>query len=477
MTGFLRKFWPQSLYAQLLMVAALALLVAQIANGYFLLNGLRGRAQLESSTMLISSYINRAERAARRGSEIIDNRRQLRDRRKRRTLVYYPGGPQIPDGFRVNDFLTERAAGFLTQAAVDPSDQPDMYISEGRLAALPTNIQAQMQRSALFERIRRNNQPPPRHAMLLSVKQAGNDWIHVAVPTRPVNPGSIWALFLQTLLLYVAVLLPLAIVGRRISKPLGNLRGAMGRFAEHGQARALTAKGPSDVKELIDTFNSLQQRVEQLLSEKDVMLGAIGHDLKTPLASLRVRVESVDDEDDRNAMVNTIDETTAMLDDMLTLARLGKSGELSQQTDIAALIETVMDDFSGDEDRLSFAMPDSRLTANIRPMLLRRAVQNLVGNALHYGEMVTLNLMEQTEGGMFQIIVDDDGPGIPEADIDAMFEPFTRAESSRNRDSGGTGLGLTIARAIARSHGGDVTLQPRSEGGLRAILSFRVSDD
>jgi signal transduction histidine kinase len=201
-----------------------------------------------------------------------------------------------------------------------------------------------------------------------------------------------------------------------------------------------------------------------------VMLGAIGHDLKTPLASLRVRIESVDDESERNAMAASIDEMVHILDDILILARLGRSAELPVLTDIGALVEMVAGELDAEGTALTVAAREDKCRAVVRPVLLRRALRNLLGNALKYGSRADVAMA--CDGNEVIITIDDRGPGIDAAEVDAMFEPFARADTSRNRASGGSGLGLTIARAIARAHGGDVSLQNRETGGLRAMLTI-----
>ncbi len=228
-------------------------------------------------------------------------------------------------------------------------------------------------------------------------------------------------------------------------------------------------KGRSDVRDLIHAFNGAQDRLGALLTEKDVMLGAIGHDLKTPLASLRVRIELVEDDIEREKMAATVTEMTAILDDILTFARLGKGSEAPIQTDMQSLLETVIDEFPSDA-AISFLPNETRAIATVRPVLLKRAIRNLIDNALHYGDTASIGLTGGPQS--VEIIVDDNGPGIPPDQIAKMFEPFARAETSRSRQSGGTGLGLTIARAIAQAHGGSLSLENRPEGGLRCRLKL-----
>jgi signal transduction histidine kinase len=255
-------------------------------------------------------------------------------------------------------------------------------------------------------------------------------------------------------------------MARRIAKPLRALTERVGDVGLTNDRAPMEPRGPSDVRELIDAFNTAEARLSSLLTEKDVMLGAIGHDLKTPLASLRVRIENVEDNADREKMAATVDEMATILDDILVFARLGKSAEEVQQTDLAALVETVVDDLPEDAN-IRFE-PGERFIAPVRPVLIRRALRNLVSNALKYGGNADLHI--KREGRRINLIVEDNGPGIPPEQMEGIFEPFARAETSRNRASGGTGLGLTIARAIARAHRGDVLIRNKPEGGVEATL-------
>jgi signal transduction histidine kinase len=303
--------------------------------------------------------------------------------------------------------------------------------------------------------------------VLFSARLPDGQWIHAAGLVRPNENASIFALLIQTLTLFAAVMIPLALVARRIARPLEDLTKRVRRVGLAGDPEPMERAGPDDVQQLIVAFNAMQARVSNLLGEKDVMLGAIGHDLKTPLAALRVRIESVDDDEERDKMAATIDEMVTILDDILTLARLGKSGEPLQSVDICALVESVASDF----DATEVTPPECRIVAKVRPVLIRRALRNLIGNAISYGSHAALAV--RAEGDLVFVDVDDNGPGIDPALAESIFEPFVRAERSRSRSTGGSGLGLTIARAIARAHGGDVRLENRSAGGLRVSISFK----
>ena len=199
------------------------------------------------------------------------------------------------------------------------------------------------------------------------------------------------------------------------------------------------------------------------------MLGAIGHDLRTPLASLRVRVESVDDDADRARMAETIAEMNRMLDDILSLARLGRPSEPPTEVDLAALVDAVVEDFREIGHEVVFEESE-RIRMRLRPGLMRRALRNLIENALKYAGAVEVSVTASAQS--VAILVCDRGPGIPADRLGDVFEAFTRLETSRNKATGGIGLGLALARTIVRDAGGDITLANRDGGGLIARITL-----
>lgn len=470
------KFWPfrifpKSLYGQILLVAASALLLAQGINAALLLAGTRSRAVTEATTMVVTRVANQIERQQERGGEFKGEmpERVIKDGPRRRrgppVTIDYTARPLVIARYDFEGELTGRANEFLSASNLGLSQ---VRINVGSVKLLPTELREPLMRRFMLSKMRQNRPEQPRFAVLLTARTGDGRWLNAAALVRPTEAGSLVALILQTLLLYVAVLIPLALVARRIARPLGTLTERVRRVGLAEKVEPMPSEGPTDVRQLIDSFNLMQARVSTLLGEKDVMLGAIGHDLKTPLAALRVRVESVEDDTDREKMVGTIDEMVTILDDILMLARLGKSGEALQSVDIGALAESIAGEFPA----ASFTEIEGRIVAQVRPVLLRRALRNLIGNAVTYGK--TASIAVHQAGPTTKVEICDDGPGIPQELMEGIFEPFTRTDASRNRATGGSGLGLTIARAIARSHGGDVILENRSEGGLRATLSFRT---
>lgn len=470
--AILRRLWPSSLYSQILLVAALALLLAQIINASILFAGLQSRSNAEAATMLVGRLTNHVERQAERGLAIDEEARRQRDQSghlRNNIPVMVDTAPLSPPGYKELDGLTARAKDYMGQTEL-VSDT--VSLSAGPISALPPVLINTLQRGKHVSRLRQMKQQVPDRAILLSVKTNDGKWVHAAGLIRPGEAGAIWAVILQTITLYIAVMIPLALIARRIVKPLERLKRRVQRVGIADEIEPLESEGPSDVRQLIDSFNKMQSRVTGLLNEKDVMLGAIGHDLKTPLAGLRVRIESVEDEAEREKMASTVDEMVIILDEILMLARLGKSGESSQKTDLFSLVESVIGDFADSGADVTLAESGARIVANLRPVLIRRALRNIIGNALHYGSKA--NVSVEQHDMMAHIIIDDNGPGISPENIELMFEPFTRAEISRNRGTGGSGLGLTIARAIVRDHGGDIKLSNLAGSGLRAVVELKL---
>lgn len=468
------RLWPKSLYGQILLVAASALLIAQSVNAALLLSGVRTRAVAETSVMVVGRVANQIERQGVDAfNPAINVRSAARERfgsarAGRRAGVVAMTTSPAPLAVPRADYQSEmsvRAQEFLRQGDIELSD---VRISAVSVNALPPELREPQLRRWQATRFRRASGDTPSRAVLFSARLPDGRWVNAAGLVRPNENASIFALLLQTFTLFAAVMIPLALVARRIARPLEDLTKRVRRVGLAGEPEPMERAGPDDVQQLIVAFNAMQARVSNLLGEKDVMLGAIGHDLKTPLAALRVRIESVDDDEEREKMASTIDEMVTILDDILTLARLGKSGEPLQSVDIGAMIESVASEF----DRAEVTVSDRRTVADIRPVLIRRALRNLIGNAITYGNRASLAVRE--EPGMVFVDIDDDGPGIDAGLAENMFEPFVRAERSRSRSTGGSGLGLTISRAIARAHGGDVRLENRSTGGLRATISFKL---
>ena len=295
------------------------------------------------------------------------------------------------------------------------------------------------------------------------LRQGQSEWTVARWPLAESEPSQLGLLIGQTLLLYAVLVGGLAWLLRRITRPMAALTKRLERFAATRELDGqLEPSGPDDTRRLIAAHNAMEARIAALLHEKDVMLGAIGHDLKTPLAALRVRIESVEDDAERGKMAASIEDITRSLDDILSLARVGRPSDPLERTDLAALLAAGVEEFEDMGEPVELA-DTQRLAMPLRATWLRRALRNLIENALRYGERARVSLVR--DGRHAVVRIEDDGPGIPENEIAGMMEPFARGDSSRNRETGGAGLGLALARAIADQHGGTLTLRNRTGAG------------
>jgi len=258
---------------------------------------------------------------------------------------------------------------------------------------------------------------------------------------------------------------------RGATRPLSVFATAAERLGVDVNAEPLNEGGPPEVRRATRAFNTMQTRVKRFIQDRTQMLAAISHDLRTPITRLRLRAEFVDDDVQRGKMMNDLDEMEAMIAETLIFARDDAANEPASHIDIAAVLASLCGDlqFSGRE--VTYTGPDS-FELFARPLAFKRAVTNLIDNAYKYGKNAHVTLVPSPKEVL--IFVEDTGPGIPENERDRVFQPFVRLESSRSRETGGAGLGLTIARNAIRSMGGDVDLTNRPEGGLRVTVVLPV---
>jgi signal transduction histidine kinase len=284
----------------------------------------------------------------------------------------------------------------------------------------------------------------------------------------PQEPLSRYESLVPRLLLTLAIFFGLAaLVARTMTRSLAKLSRAARALGEDPEGPPLEPSGPRELSNVIEAFNRMQAQIRGYVHERARMLGAVSHDLKTPITRMRLRSEMLPDGSVKDKFVRDLDEMEAMVGSTLELFRsLGKEPQ-RQPVDVAALIDSLCEDWreSGYQTSVEGA---PRRPYSAHPQALRRCLNNLIENALRYGERAELSIRD-TEREL-RIEVRDRGPGIPEDQLEAVFEPFFRLEGSRSRDSGGAGLGLSIARNIARWHGGDVTLRNAPGGGLIATL-------
>ncbi len=353
-------------------------------------------------------------------------------------------------------------------------------------AALVTQIArlfgATISERARVQIVRENGvtRPPPeespllpfrneRYDVLVSVPIESGGWLNAQtqISTEPVTWP--WATAASTGVMVIAILLISALTARRATRPLRALAAKAEALGRGTPEPPLPEEGPDEIRSLTAAFNLMQERLGRFVSDRVQMIAAMGHDLRTPITSLKLRAELLDDDEAKAKMTATLEEMQSMIEATLTFARQEATVEPARTVDLAALIAAIVDDHADLGEDISFDGIE-RLPYRCRPTALKRAIGNLIENALRYGKDVRVSVADAPSGPL--ITVEDRGPGIPEDRIDDMFQPFVRLETSRSRTTGGVGLGLSIARTVVLAHGGELTLSNRPAGGLRAEISL-----
>ncbi|MFN3725286.1 MAG: ATP-binding protein [Allosphingosinicella sp.] len=448
----LSRLMPRSLIGQIALVIALVLLLLQALN-FANVNNERARfnqAQLEGP--VITRFVAGLARASERGWE-----RPVVNRRGRIVIANESHvAPEATDPDLASRLRETAAANGLqlrdARAAISDELPPaPPFRSDGT----PRTPESERERAERFR------------SLLLSVQLPDGRWVNGQMQILRPNPWPLIRLAGGTLLLYVVLLAALILVLSRLIRPLRDLTRAAQLYKGQGTPPQVEVRGPSDIRRAIEAFNAMGARVGSLIVEKDRMLGAIGHDLRTPLASMRIRAESMEPADERERMIATIEEMTLLLDDTLDLARSGQSKERPRAIDVSALVDAVVEELRELGQPVTFSNGE-RVVASLRPNLIRRAVRNLADNAVKYAGSAEVSV--GTRGEQVVIEIRDRGSGIPKDQLKTVLEPFVRLEQSRSRETGGSGLGLTLARAAALVHGGDLELSNAADGGLVARI-------
>ena len=443
------RLLPRSLAGQMAVLIGAALLLAQLVSFAYLLVERQQFTRAVIDTPAITRFTSTAADAVQAAPDF--QSLVLSDASRRGAQYAFAKAPVVGPPLDRRSDTEERLRQSLVSASVAARDV--------RAAIDPSPPE------------RRRQGPRRRHgqSMLLSTQLADGRWLNgrLSVPAPPplITPE----LAVGTLLLYLFVLAAALLIATRIARPLRRLTSAAEAFRGSNEPVVVEPTGPSDLRDAILAFNAMNTRLVKLLEEKDRTLGAIGHDLRTPLTSLRIRAETVDPPEESERMIATIEEMTATLEDILVLARSGRSREPLERTDVTALAATLAEDYRQLGSDITFTA-DGPHTLEIQPNLLRRAIRNLVDNAVKYGGGAEIDV--RGAQGEVRIAVLDRGPGLPPDEMARITGAFYRAEPSRNRETGGAGLGLAITEAIVDAHGGKLSFANREGGGLAATITL-----
>ena len=351
---------------------------------------------------------------------------------------------------RLEDKNAQRTISAHLQRAV-------AVLSPGRTGSVPPGI--------LYDQSR------PLAPYMLAVQLNDGSWLVFSVMKRTwgmpwANRWMIWLCFLAASITIVT-----AFAARQFSRPIERLAAAVRQFGLNPRAPPIAEAGPRELRQVIETFNAMQAQIQKFVAYRTMMLAAISHDLRTPLTRMRLRGEFIDDQEQQARLFRDVDEMQNMVDEALAFFRDDASVEETTSFDLPHVLLTVANDYADQEVDIGYAGPAHAVYRG-RPFTLKRAFTNLIDNAVKYGKTPEIEL---SCGEMALVVaIRDSGPGIPAEALDNVFRPYYRVDGSRNRTSGGVGLGLTVAQAIVQGHGGEIILQNRPEGGLEARIVLPV---
>lgn len=441
------RLWPRKLVSQLIIVTAAAVLISNLAvAAWFELSRER-----MSETALTERLLDRAVSAATILASVPARQREqaarsMNTRLWRFKLVHgkTEDAPMTPG----EQILAQRARALLPP----------------KRARQPVTVKVISREDHGKKKIR-NRRP----VIMITVPVVRGTQL-VTTFYRPPTPPWPVETIIAALVAIVMTSIAAALVARRVARPLSKLSAAATIAAQGGEAPHVPEEGPEDVRRAASAFNTMTDQVSRTLESQRQLLSAVGHDLRTPITAMRINIEFVEDPELRERLERNLGELQELTEAVLSAAR-GAGGEPKRNVDLAALAESLCADFD-DMGKPVTWQPHAPAPIYCRPNEIRRAIRNLIENALTYGKEAHVSIVDKPGG--YEILVEDNGPGIPEADQQRVFEPFVRLETSRNVETGGTGLGLTLVRTIAVGHDGKVTLENRAEGGLRARLYLPI---
>ncbi|MGZ3274191.1 MAG: HAMP domain-containing sensor histidine kinase [Caulobacteraceae bacterium] len=301
--------------------------------------------------------------------------------------------------------------------------------------------------------------------------KAGDHWLLVRGGPGLGEDWWLRQVVLTFALTLAALLLPALWIGYRMARRIGAFAEAADRFGRNPDAPQLPVEGPYELQQAAGAFNRMQARIQRLVSDRTMMMAAVSHDLRTPLARVRFRINDLEPSM-RDAIAEDVRQMDELITQMLAFTRDALPNAERRRFDLSALAQSLVDDLADSGGEVTFRGPE-KLTVEGNLAAVRRVLSNLLDNALKYAGHAGVEL--KVEGDVALAIVEDHGPGVPAGLEEAIFEPFRRLEPSRNRKTGGVGLGLAIARNLARGHGGDIVLEPCAPHGARFVFSLPLA--
>ena len=453
------SLWPQSLFGRLIAASIVALLLAQVVSlvlvarerERFILQGtMREWSRRIAEVTIILQGLDDTERAATVAQL---SERPWRELHGRDAKVARPGlVPFTQAGDFAGTFAEQLRATLGPGYAVSVVPTPDLSKRAITISG-PSFAESRDGGTELYDATVKF---PDGYATLFRVTRLARG--------APLPRG----LFMNLALLGIVMSIALFATARSITRPLSELARAadsVGRDLRHPK---IAERGAREIRNAARAFNTMQDRLQRYLDSRSRVLAAMSHDLKTPLTRLRLQVEMLDDATLQGRLAKQLDEMESMVHGALALFKGLDDNEAFTPIDIDAMLATLRSEFAEMNAEVSIEGHATRPILG-KPQALRRCLTNLIANAVKFGSQARV---EVADGAALTIRVCDDGPGIPEDELERVFEPFYRLESSRNRDTGGSGLGLSIARDVIQAHGGSLILRNLPVRGLEARVTL-----
>lgn len=448
---FLTKLLPKTLWGQLVSLLLLALIVSQLITLLIFVDTRRMLSNIQSESELISHIVGVVQS--------VEETTQTPNREFFASVslpnLIFRGGSRPMRGRDSRPFYSAKLKAQLTAKL---GDKRIRVVSEG-------DPRGQFIRRHLPRDIR------------ISIKIRDNLWLHVTRVGKPPSMQWMAPLLLTMLLMMFFIVVIVSLLVRRLTKPLAALVQAAQKLGHGQNVDDLVEEGAEDVRKVTRSFNQMNQKIKRFVADRTKMLAAISHDLRTPITSLRLQAEFIEDKAMQSKMLETLEEMQMMTEAALKFSTDSAANEQTKEIDLESLLESMVNDYVDMDKQIVFVQNDSRaqVILPMRVLAMKRALRNLIDNGLKYGNKVEVDFELLKAQKAIEIYIRDDGNGIDQSEHEQVFEPFYRLEKSRNKETGGVGLGLSIARDIIRGHGGDVTVRNLKKTGDYKGLEVKIT--
>lgn len=459
----LKKLYPKSLAGQFIWLLLIALFLSQIISGFILINERKEALTVLNRKGNLSRIISTVRVLEESPKEL---HRKILHAVSSENIYYWFAQPKESEILKNRPFdqqLTDKLKRFGISKLVILDSNDNTIRNEKR-------ERFNQRKSEHYKESSRFSSHNPFEWNQIAIQLKDGRWLNVASQFHISPP--LWPLAnIISISITAAFLVLIAIIMiRRITKPLSRLTAAAKQLGCGESVEALKEVGPEDIKTATIAFNQMNDRLQRYLSDRTNMLAAVSHDLRTPITTMRLRTELMDEGPTQEAFLNSLNEMQSITDSTLSFIREDNSSEPSQLIDIHALLESISQELliQGKEAKLASSEP---YFYTCRPVALKRAFCNLIENAIIYGGIAHINL--QRTSSQLTITIHDEGPGIDSTQLEEVFKPFVRLDKSRHQTTG-TGLGLAITRSIIQNHGGKIKLTNGSKKGLIAKVTLPI---